>query len=516
MRALPSLAAATLLLTSLGATAPAFAHGDNDRNVEIRAQLQALGVDTPVLSENVAIQGANPGTAAISGCFTRSAPTFVVSGLDRLTVYDVSEPAAPVLTGTIPNAVFENEAMTCGEKRTVRKSKVRIRRFALIGVDLHNVAVDQNGVSHTNDGRGAELMVVEVTNPANPSIRGSVEATTGTHTVACVPSTNCRYAYSSGERDAFSIFKIRKLSKPREIDSNPKTKKIDPFSTPTGGHKWNFDNAGYGIHTGYDGSSVFDISNPRKPTLVTTTGKAGGLDPEQPGTKGYNDFIHHNSFRPNAQAFKAGAAPSYAKGNVLLVTEEDYVQTDCSLAGSFQTWHVTKLNRHAGSAIKPLDKVELSDLQEQQEMAVPQPQGTFCSAHWFDYHPSGIVAIGYYGGGTQFIDVRDPRDIKSYGYAYMGASEVWDAMWVPKYDADGFQTGGKTNVVYSIDLAQGINVFSVDLPGAEFGLEPAGADAPERSVGDMAAASVVPVGLVAGSLALAFAVRRRTRRDRVR
>ena len=149
-------------------------------------------------------------------------------------------------------------------------------------------------------------------------------------------------------------------------------------------------------------------------------------------------------------------------------------------------------------------------------MAVPQPQGTFCSAHWFDYHPSGIVAIGYYGGGTQFIDVRDPRDIKSYGYAYMGASEVWDAMWVPKYDADGFQTGGKTNVVYSIDLAQGINVFSVDLPGAEFGLEPAGADAPERSVGDMAAASVVPVGLVAGSLALAFAVRRRTRTHRVR
>ena len=41
MRALPSLAAATLLLPSLGATAPAFAHGDNDRNVEIRAQLQA-------------------------------------------------------------------------------------------------------------------------------------------------------------------------------------------------------------------------------------------------------------------------------------------------------------------------------------------------------------------------------------------------------------------------------------------------------------------------------------------
>ncbi len=511
MRILPSLAAATLLLTSLGATAPSFAHGDNDRNAELRAQLQAAGVDTPVMSGNVALQSANPGTAAISGCFTRTAPTFVVSGLDQLTVFDVSDPANPVETGKIPNAVFENEAMTCGEKRTVRKSKVRMRRFALIGIDLHNATVDQNGISHTNDGSGQELMVVEVTNPANPSIRGTVESTTGTHTVACVPSTNCRYAYSSGERDSFSIFKIRKLGKPREIDSNPKKDGIQPFSSPTGGHKWNFDNAGYGIHTGYDGSSMFDVSNPRKPKLVTTTGKPGGLDPDKPGTEGYNDFIHHNSFRPNAQKFKAGAAPSYAKGNVLLVTEEDYVQTDCSQAGSFQTWHVTKLKARAGSAIKPLDKVELSDLQEEQEAAVPQPQGTFCSAHWFDYHPSGIVAIGYYGGGTQFIDARDPKNLKSYGYAYMGASEVWDAMWVPTYGADGTQTGGKSNVVYSIDLAQGINVFSVDLPGKKFGLDPVTSPGGRTAAGAMSAAAL-PLGLVGGTLALVVAVRRRTRR----
>ena len=511
MRTLSTAAAATLLLTSVGATAPAFAHGDHARNVEVRAQLQAEGVETPMMSGNVALQSANPGTAAISGCFTRSAPTFVVSGLDQLTVFDVSDPAAPVETGTIPNSVFENEAMTCGEKRTPKGSNVEIRRFALIGIDLQNATVDQNGVAHTNDGGGQELMVVEVTNPANPSIRGSVPATTGTHTVACVPSTNCRYAYSSGERDAFSIFDLRRLNRPVEVDSNRDKKGIQPFSTPTGGHKWNFDSAGFGTHTGYDGSSMFDISNPRKPRLVTTTGRAGGLDPEKAGLDGYNDFIHHNSSRPNAQAFKPGAAASFANGNVLLVTEEDYVQTDCSQAGSFQTWQVNRLNPRAGTAIKPLDKVELADLQEQQDMAVPQPQGTFCSAHWFDYHPSGIVAIGYYGGGTQFIDVRDPRDIRSFGYAYMGASEVWDAMWVPTYGADGTQTGGKSNVVYSIDLVQGLNVYSVDLPGKKFGLDPVTSPGGRTSAGDMSSAAL-PVGLVGGALALVVALRRRTRR----
>ena len=511
MRTLTTLAAGGLLVLSAGVATPASAHSDADRNREVRTHLQAAGVDTPLMSGNVSLRSANPGTAAISGCFTRSAPTFVVSGLESLTVYDVSDPTDPVETGKIPNAVFENEAMTCGERRTRTGEH---RRFALVGIDLHNVAADANGVSHTNDGGGEELMVVEVTDATNPSIRGSVKATTGTHTVACVPSTDCRFAYSSGERDRFSIFNLSRLDRPREVDSNPDRKGVQPFRTPTGGHKWNFDNAGYGTHTGYDGSSVFDVSRPRHPRLVTTTGRAGGLDPEKPGTDGYNDFIHHNSFRPNARAFKAGTAPSFRRGNVLLVTEEDYVQTDCSRAGSFQTWHVRRLDRGARSAIKPLDKVELSDLQAQQPMAVPQPQGTFCSAHWFDYHPSGIVAIGYYGGGTQFIDVRDPEHLKSFGYAYTGASEVWDTMWVPRYGDDGAQTGGKTNVVYSIDLVQGLNVFSVDLPGKRYGLEPAGADRDQRTVTDMAAASAVPAGMVAGSLALALALRRRGRRHR--
>jgi len=196
---------------------------------------------------------------------------------------------------------------------------------------------------------------------------------------------------------------------------------------------------------------------------------------------------------------------------VLLVTEEDYVQTDCALAGSFQTWQVNRLNARAPRAITPLDKVELADLQAEQDLNLDQPVGTFCSAHWFDYHPSGIVAIGYYGGGTQFVDVRNPRDIKSFGYAYMGASEVWDAMWVPTYGPRGTQTGGKTNVVYSIDLVQGLNVYSVDLPGTKYGIDPVTSPAGRAPAGDMSAAAL-PVGLVAGALALSIAVRRRTRR----
>ncbi len=496
MRLLPTLAAATLLLAATGSAAPALAHGGSDRNREVRTQLLAED-DTPLISDKVAHLASNPGSLAISGCFLPTAPHFVTSGLESVTVWDVSDPAKPTRAGVMPNAVFENEAMNCGERRTGDDT----RRFVLVGIDLYDAAVDKNGIGHTNGG-GNELMLVDVTDPADIHVLSTVPSTTSTHTVACVEDTDCRYAYSAGDNrsSSFSVFDLRDLEHPVEVDADPATDGVQPFSSPTAGHKWNFDDAGIGTHTGFNGSSMWDVDRPRRPRLLATTGAAGRGEAE-----GYNDFIHHNSFRPNAAAFRPRTKPSLANGNVLLVTEEDYEQTDCSLAGSFQTWHVKRLNGRKGGIV-PLDKVELSDLGN-----FPLPRGSFCSAHWFDYRDGGIVAAGFYGGGMQLLDVRDPRNIRSYGYAHWFASEVWDAMWVPEYAADGSQTGRDTNVVMAVDLVRGLDVYSVDVPG-RVGLEPTGAGSERATVGELAAASAVPAGLVGGALALAVGLRRRTQR----
>jgi hypothetical protein len=244
---------------------------------------------------------------------------------------------------------------------------------------------------------------------------------------------------------------------------------------------------------------MFDTSDPRHPRLVTTTGLAGrGLQPDGLTPNGYNDFIHHNSYRPNAEAFRPDAEPSFANGNVLLVTEEDYEDPDCSTAGSFQTWHVKRLDGSEGSIV-PLAKVELADLG-----TYPVPVGSFCSAHWFDVHPSGIVAIGFYGGGTQLIDVTDPTNPVSHGHAAWGASEVWDSMWVPVYNRNGVATSQRTNLVYSVDLVRGLDVYVVDVPGDGVGTVPSVEVAPAVAVG--------PVALVAGSAVAALLVHRRRRR----
>jgi len=499
MRTLVALAAVSVTLGgTLAFASPASAHLDRERLVEVRQDLLAAGDDTPLLSGNVQHLATRPGQAAISGCFLRTAPHFVTSGVDSIQVWDVSDATNPTSVGVLPQALFENEAMNCGERRTATGT----RRFALVGVDA--VAVTPTQPEHVNVG-GGELRIVDVTDPANPVIAATAPGTTSTHTVACIDESDCRYAYSAGDSDgSFSVFDLRDLAAPVEVDGDPATAGVQPFSSPTAGHKWNFDAAGIGTHTGWGGSSMWDVSKPRKPRLITTTGAAGaGTDPTY---EGYNDFIHHNSFRPNADRFRPGRPPSFANGNVLLVTEEDYEQTDCSLAGSFQTWHVKRLDG-TPSAIVPLDKVELADLG-----TYPLPRGTFCSAHWFDYSPSGIVAVGFYGGGTQLIDARDPRDLKSYGHALWGASEVWDDMWVPAYDAKGRQTGKTTNVLYAIDLIRGLDVYSVDVPGDGRGQTPSPGPLPVPTTVDRAVGAAVPMGLVGGTAFLTLIVRRTRRR----
>jgi hypothetical protein len=492
-----ALASAAALLAAaplaLGLAAPASAHGGSD--LEERPAARERASAAPVQTDRIEHVSQLPGVpsgvgqAGISGCFMKTAPLFVTSGADSVRVYNVRNPEEPRLVGTLLNAVFENEAMNCGERRTANG----VKRFALIGVDLVDAAPTEP--EHVNVG-GGELIVVDVTKPSAPTILSTAPGSTSTHTVACVDERNCRTAYSAGDSstDSFSVFDLRNLRQPREVDAKPDRAGLQAFSSPTAGHKWNFDEAGFGTHTGFDGASMWRTTKPRNPRLVTTTGLAGrGDDPEHPG---WNDFILHNSFRPNADAFRAGAAPSVANGNVLLVTEEDYENPDCATAGSFQTWWVKRLDG-TPSAIVPLDKVELADLG-----TFPSPVGAFCSAHWFDYRPGGLVAAGFYGGGTQVLDVRDARDITSYAASVWGASEVWDAMWVPVYE-DGRQTRRRTDVVYAIDLVRGLDVYDVRVPGER---APAGAatDEPALPLGQVA-----PMGLVGGALALSVLVRRR-------
>jgi hypothetical protein len=437
----------------------------------------AQGTPTPILaSPNVSLVDSEPGTAAISGVFSRTAPYFYVSGLDSVSVFDVSDPKNPKLTGKLVNAIFENEAMTLGE----RVENGKIRRFVLLGNDLFQASAGPGGIQRGRIG-GGELIVVDVTNPAAPAIvgrtpsTGTGAATTSTHTVACV-TASCSVAYSAGDTGKFSVFDLSDLSKPKQVKELPSPAAgPNPIFTTGSGHHWSIDGAAVAWHTGSGGTAAFDISDPLDPQALNGTDANGTKSP-------YNDFIHHNSQRPNARAFAPGKALSPANGNVVLVTEEDYVNDGdeivCDRAGTFQTWSLDALDGGSYRASNPKLEPNRGSMHVLDTINPPSesggglstPVGAFCSAHWFDWHQSGVIAQGYYQQGLRLVNTRDPRNLKQEGYFTGGASEVWDAYWAPERDRSGAVVPGrKTNLVYTVDAVRGVDVFEVknlppDLP----------------------------------------------------
>ena len=460
-----SAAGAFTALALVATAVPAVGHsGGGHEADQARAEFLAAGAPGPALtSSNVSFLANFPETNGISGDFSLATEHFYVSSLDTLSVFDISKPAAPALVGTLPDFVFENEAMNYGEQGKGDD----LEQFIMVGADLAQAS--PGDPQHVNIDE-PELIIVDVTDPTNPQIRSRVKATSSTHTVTCIRRTQCNYAYSAGnkqdpdaKRGHFSIFDLRDLDNPKEVDSNPDKDGVQGFRSPAlnsspvftrgAGHKWNHVGDGIAYHTGSGGTAAFDVSNPRDPKLLTDTNAVAGT-PEK--DTAYNNFIHHNSWQPHVFRYQANKPARLKNGNVLLVTEEDYEQTDCSLAGSFQTWKVDKVSQR--NAIKPLDKVELTDLGGAAEGI--SPVDAFCSAHWFDYHQTGIVAAAYYRGGVRLLDVRDPKNIKPFGFV-QGGGETWDSYWVPKRDDQNRAVVEKTNIFYSIDLVRGLDVYRV-------------------------------------------------------
>src|SRR5918997_3207609 len=236
-----------------------------------------------VTSPGVRLVDTFPETQGISGEFAKTGDYFYVSSLDSISVFDTSDPLHPKLTGTLPNLVFENEAMSYGERSVDGK----LRRFVLVGNDLYNVAVDPATGPQRGRIGGGEVIVVDVTDPASPRVRsrtpGSSSApgavTTSTHTLQCV-TASCEFAYTAGDSGRFSIIDLRDLDHPVEIGTakSPASAPNAIFTTGSG-HYWDFDSAGVGWHTGSGGSAGFDVSDPLNPRALNATDAHGTATP---------------------------------------------------------------------------------------------------------------------------------------------------------------------------------------------------------------------------------------------
>jgi len=378
------------------------------------ASAQMVSGEPPLAqSSNVQLLGHIPGTAA--GMNFKGNYAYV-TGWAGVTVLDIANPEQPKLAGALPLPHFENEDVDlCGNTLIVVNDRE--------AEDL-----------------GSVLYVVSIANPTTPTIQavlplGLTGSGRGSGHIANFVKSDCTQLWVDGG-DHVEVVDLTIPSAPRSLGKFESAASLSPDFKVS--HDTELDRTTNTIfNVGGGGAAAYKLtSNPLAPKLLGTTGTAG----RNPSP--YNDFILHNSQR---------------RGNTLLVTEEDYIDTSetppggCRGQGKFETWDLSRLSK---GTIAPVDtwETELNGMFTSGAVDSKAPVTVNCSSHWFDAK-SGVAAVGWYEQGVRFLDYRTPGDIKQVGYYIPAAGSTWAAYWSP--------TDKSGQVVYTADAYRGVDVLKI-------------------------------------------------------
>ncbi|HEX4717285.1 MAG TPA: hypothetical protein VH300_02050 [Thermoleophilaceae bacterium] len=367
-------------------------------------------------SSNVHVLDHIPGTAAgmnFNGHYA------YVSGWGGITVLDIAQPAAPKVAGALPLPHFENEDVDlCGNTLIV----VNDREAKDIG---------------------SVMYVIDISKPTSPSVAailplGLTGSGRGSGHIANFVKSDCTQAWIDGG-DHVEVVDLTMPSAPRSLGKFESAASMsDAFKVS---HDTELDSTGTVWNVGGGGAAGYRLTaDPLAPQLLATTGDAG----RNPSP--YNDFILHNSQR---------------RGKTLLITEEDYIDTDetppggCRGQGKFETWDLSQLS---SGTITPQGtwQTELNGMFTGGAVDSKAPVTVNCSSHWFDAK-NGVAAVGWYEQGTRFLDYSTPTDIKQVGYYIPANGSTWAAYWSP--------TDPKGEIAYTADAYRGVDVLRIDNGG---------------------------------------------------
>lgn len=377
----------------------------------------------PLMSSNIELVTALPAPGVIGAKFKGN--NMYVTSLAGLTIYDVSNAAAPAEIGRLPLPHFQNEDVDLGGNILL----------------ISNDAAESTGILH----------VVDIKNPKAPALLTSfqmggnpVEGGPG-HTASCI--LKCKFAWVT-DAGEMKVIDLRDPAAPVDLGN---------FQPPIGGlstHDVQVDGDGIAWIAGFDGTAGYKIpanyNGPGDEQLVARTNfEAESTYDEEFGVgdgTNPNDFIHHNSLRRKG-------------GDVLYVTEEDYTRPGCEGAGSFQTWKVPTTGKGlpTGKDLTPLDQWATESVTQAMETppGSSNPVTALCSAHYFDLKKN-IVAQGWYEQGVRFLDVSDPKKITQIGYFIPPSAMTWSAYFPP--------TDKTLQTAYVFDASHGIDVLRIARP----------------------------------------------------
>ena len=376
---------------------------------------QVLPAPAPLaISDNVQVVGNVPGS--LFGMHFKGNYGYA-TGATGLTVFDLSEAADPKVVGALPLPHFENEDVdACGN-------------VLVIASDAINPA--------------APLYVIDISDPTLPTLLAEynlgLEGTgNGAGHIANFVTKDCSLLWVDGG-SRVEVVDLSEPSTPESLgDFQSEASKSDFNVT----HDTELDSKGVLWSVGGGGAAGYKLTdNPLKPKLVAKTG-AEASNPSE-----LNDFILHNSKR---------------RGDILLVTEEDYIDTDedqpgsCNGQGKFETYRIQMTK----GKVANLDtwETELNGMLTGGSDDSKAPLTVNCSSHWFD-EKDGIAAVGWYEQGTRFLDTTTPSRIRQVGYYIPANGSTWAAYWAP--------TDKTGTIAYALDAYRGLDVLKIGKGGRD-------------------------------------------------
>jgi hypothetical protein len=423
--------------------------------------VQDLGA--PITTDNVTYHGTIPvdspgvgGEVVVREDLEKT--FFYATGAKGLSIYDVTDPAVPVLAGHLPFAHVQNEDLKVSDDG----------KTAVIAAD-GALLLPANPVT-------TGITLIDVTNPAFPRIFASsndrvmgrgTAAGTAEHTAECA-NADCSVIYGRtgrtykvdarlGRVDQIGVWNRGVNSEPiggihalnRDetgliiADSNPRLildpGVLDPEATPeiprvlAQGARSSQDNR-------LQHNNVRTDPADWEPRLLDEEGNE--LDPVEMVTAG-------EDFEVDARAISAASErPLLRPGELFIGNSESNLNTGCSNAGGLSTWSMVNFDREDVTEIQQLEVFR--PLNGTWADGDPAVNALGCSGHWFTER-DGIVAASWYEHGVRFFDIdKTVGSIKEVGFFQPVATEAGAAYWVD----DSF--------VYSVDYARGIDIVSFD------------------------------------------------------
>ena len=347
--------------------------------------------------------------------------TMFVSTQTGLFSYDVSNPRTPTLLGALPQEIWENEDVDVD----------RARKLVFISRDPRPVP----GAPARSLPKGS-IMVVDVANPRAMTVK-NVFPIDASHTTTCV--NGCRWLWSGGPAsyngpvapqpadwagrpifgtDLRDPMNPKPCAKP--IDLNRNDGKTDYA------HDVQVDSRGVAWVSGFGGTRGYWTSGRHRDPLTGKVRTADGCNPIPYGgggtTIGRDGALMHNALRN----------PKYAvdgrRGDVLIGTEER-ITSSCELSGKAATFDLKGTYDGAGWKVR---KHRMRTLDTWTPEDAAGADGC-ASAHYVADRGDGVLAWAFYGQGTRFLDVSNPRNIRQVGYFRPNDASTWAAYFHKGY-----------------------------------------------------------------------------------